>query len=127
VFALLAVAVLFVVNGVFFQSDLSIAMKGGAIHLQAAHKAWARDGGPSDIHLEKYTSTNRTYIHTNRYSIDGREYESLFGYDHDYFSQRGELVVSKSGDVIWIDKRGTPKVIRRAMANALSATKPNER
>jgi hypothetical protein len=110
---LVVVLVLFVLN--FSTLTGPIRLRG--IELRVTRKVWLLDGSPQNPNLEKYIGrdpTNkysRIFVFTNAYSIQGKEYESLFAIDTSDFNGEGTLVIAKDGTLIWLDKRKGPSIV----------------
>ena len=98
----------------FFGSLFPAMLKQGTVHLQAVYLSWTKDGSPTELHLERYTATNYTLVHTNQYVIGQKKYDSLCEFQHSYYKGRGILVLTKTGEVIWVDKNDGPRILKRA-------------
>jgi hypothetical protein len=111
--------VLYVLSGV---SD-AIALNGP--RLLDLRTEWLLDGSPEPPpltgYVAKWTDPSRFYVWTNGYRIDGRAFQSLFGMDDPRFEGKGILVVSREGELIWVES-GKPPQLRSANRQASSPT-----
>ncbi len=79
-------------------------------------KEWLLEGSPEIPHLEKYPAyvadPNRFFVSTNVYTINDHTFQSLFGMNDPRFEGKGILIISKDGELIWVDSRKPPKLIK---------------
>jgi hypothetical protein len=112
VFAVLAIVwlIVYVLSGV----SEAIALDGPV--LMGIRKEWLLDGSPENPRIEKYvahaTDPNRFFVSTNIYAINGQTFQSLFGMNDPRFEGKGILVISKSGELIWVGSTKPPKLIK---------------
>jgi hypothetical protein len=106
-------AVLFV-RHVF--SDRSDAIRWNGRHLANVRKLWLSDGSPPNPDVSKYTSptntTSRTFVDTNAYNIDGRNFDAIFAVESERFRGEGFLVISREGQLIWVGRDRRVKLVR---------------
>jgi hypothetical protein len=91
----------------------AIALKGPI--MEGLRKEWLLDGSPEDPPIKRYTQNwtdpDRFFVWTNHYSMEGRLFECLFGMNDPKFEGKGILVISKGGELIWVDSRKTPRLL----------------
>jgi hypothetical protein len=85
-------------------------------HLIDLRKEWLLEGSPEPPPIKKYvtrwTDPDRFFVWTNAYTIDGQTFQSLFGMNDSRFEGKGILVVSRDGELIWVDSTKPPKLIK---------------
>ena len=112
VFAVLAIVWL----TVYVLSGVSEAIALNGPHLIDLRKEWLLEGSPENPPIEKYTAhwtdPNRFFVWTNVYRINGDTFQSLLGMNDPRFEGRGILVISKDGELIWVDSTKPPKLIK---------------
>src|SRR5688500_14056407 len=90
--------------------DVSTAITVSAPPMIDLRKRWLNDGTPEPPPVKRYvegwTDPERISVWTNAYTIDGQRYESLFAMDDPRFGGKGILVISRSGELIWVAKKG---------------------
>jgi hypothetical protein len=88
--------------------------------LLGLRKEWMLDGSPETPSLGKYTAnwsdSGRFFVWTNVYSIDHVEFKSLFGIRDPKFENKGMLVVSRDGKLIWVSIAKSVKLIKMNFA-----------
>lgn len=101
---------LYILSGV----SEAIALNGPL--LMGLRKEWLLEGSPENPSLGKYTAgwsdPARFFVWTNVYRINSNTVQSLFGVKDPKFEDKGILVVSQDGKLIWVDTTKPPKFIR---------------
>lgn len=97
-------------------SGVSEAITLNGPHLIDLRKMWLLEGSPEPPPIKKYvarwTDPERFFVWTNEYTISGQTYQSLFAMNDPRFEGKGILVVSKSGEVIWVASTKPPKLLK---------------
>jgi len=90
-----------------------LPMRIGAIYLRNLHRAWVKDGSPTNPAITNYvvSTSDRYFIWTNRYSFGTNIFESHFGLETSQFTERGFLVISRDGRLVWVDKIAGPGLV----------------
>ena len=81
--------------------------------LRRAHDAWVRDGSPEPPDVAEYASpslSRTTFVYAAFHVIDGQTYTGLFG--HRSYSRFGTFVITRTGEVIVVDKRGRARLAK---------------
>jgi hypothetical protein len=111
-FAVVAIGwlVIYVLSGV----SEAIALNGP--RLIDLRKEWVRDGSPEPPPIKKYvaqwTDPDRFFVWTNVYTINGQTFQSLLAMNDPKFEDKGILVVSREGELIWVDSAKPPKLLK---------------
>ncbi|HLP76482.1 MAG TPA: hypothetical protein VK327_06125 [Candidatus Paceibacterota bacterium] len=90
-----------------------LPLRMGAIQLRNLHRAWVKDDSPMNPIITNYvvSTSDRYFIWTNHYSFAGTNFESQFGLETSEFAERGFLVISRDGRLVWIDKKAGPELV----------------
>lgn len=100
----------------------AIILKG--IHLTNVRKAWILDGSPGAPAIENYVnatnSASQTFVSTNSYLIKGVTLHGLFAVDTGNFDGKGLLVITKDGQIIWVDRKKGPRIVTKMIENAVA-------
>lgn len=101
---------------VYVLSGVSEAIALNGRVLMGIRKEWLLDGSPESPRIEKYvahaTDPSRFFVSTNSYVISGQTLQSLFGMNDPRFEGKGMLVISRDGELIWVDAAKPPKLIK---------------
>ena len=90
-------------------------MRIGSIYLHNLHRKWIADGSPTSPVVTNYVGSaggDRYFVWTNTYVLAGTNFESRFGFEAQFFLERGFLVISRDGRVAWIDKKTGPELLK---------------
>jgi hypothetical protein len=102
---------------VYILSGVSDAITLNGPHLLDLRKEWLRDGSPEPPPVKRYvakwTDPERYFLCTNSYVLGDRTVRSLFGMADAKFEDKGILVVSRDGELIWVPSSGTPEPVKR--------------
>lgn len=115
VFGLLAIGAIGWLT-LYVLSGVSDAITLNSPHMIDLRKQWLLEGSPEPPPIKKYverwTDPERFSVWTNAYTIGGKTYQSLFAMNDPRFEGKGILVVSKSGELIWVTSTQSPQLLK---------------